>query len=356
MKKAVMFPYHHDIEVVIDNKDYLLDYELLGIISYKEDIDAVMKLNSMLGISDEASYNNLIQNCDALIILDNYRQCKTDKYYRIIDEAIALNKEVVITPQAALELNLEKYDGKYRILQNLSECDFSHIAHKLVNKLYDIDIPVIGIVGQGSYCDKFRTHMILKNVMEKNYNILSISSNSLGALFGCYTIPDFIFANEDFETKIFKFNYFVRYLTERNSYDAILLSIPEGIMPFERQVYHHFGEYPLIMGTAISIDTAVLCPYLIIGEQLENGLKQIMQFCANKFNIPVGLIAVSHVAFEVPYEIGEEIIFEYFKKDMLERYYPHINNLPMLNITNLKSAEDTINSFLSILQENIEII
>ena len=103
-----MFPYHHDIEVVIDNKDYLLDYELLGIISYKEDIDAVMKLNSMLGISDEASYNNLIQNCDTsklfLITIDNVKLINT---IELSMKLSALNKEVVITPQAALELNLK---------------------------------------------------------------------------------------------------------------------------------------------------------------------------------------------------------------------------------------------------------
>ena len=115
-------------------------------------------------------------------------------------------------------------------------------------------------------------------------------------------------------------------------------------------------KYPLIVSTAVTIDIAILCTYFLIGDKLEYGLTKMVEYCENKFNIPIGLVAVSRVSFEVPYDEHEKIFFEYFNKEFLEKYYPHIGNLPMIDVTSIDKAEEAINGLLSTLQDNIEVI
>ena len=69
MKKIVLFPFHHDIETLLKDRELLIDTELTGIISYNEDSPFIEKLCSAYGIANR-SYDELLNECDAVLILD----------------------------------------------------------------------------------------------------------------------------------------------------------------------------------------------------------------------------------------------------------------------------------------------
>lgn len=360
MKKIVCFPYHPDLITLVDHKDALRDFQITGFISFKEDKSLIHLLNQTLGLED-LSYDQLLHDCDTIIMLDNYREYETDKYYQMIEDAVSHQKEIFITPLAQSQLDLDSYQGQYQPLELLPdgmEAIEEEFRYRREIKIYEIDVPVIGVIGQGKNCDKFENQLLLKEVMEEEYKTITVTTNALGVLFGCYTIPSFLYEDHPFQEKIVKFNYYIRKISKLGNPDVILLGIPEGITPFERQEFHHFAEYPLIISSAVSVDVAILCTYYMRGLALESGLIAFVEFCQNKFSVPVGAIAISRTAFEIPEEESEKIIFEYLDKPYLYQYYPDLKriNLPMINMLEREEAVATIKMILRRLEENANVV
>jgi peptide maturation system protein (TIGR04066 family) len=359
VKKIVFFPHHPDLITLIDHNEYLKEYKIAGFISYKEDENIIHQLHQSLGL-EHATYDQLLQNCDAVILIDNYRDYKTDKYYEVIQDAISYQKEVYVTPLAEKQLNLESYQGKYQLLELLPEGvetieeEYRHMSE---SKLYDINVPIIGVIAQGKNCNKFENQLLLQEVVKEEYETITITTNALGALFGCYTTPAFLYEDRPFQEKIFKYNCFIHMISKLGKPDVIILGIPEGITPFRRQEFHHFAEYPLVISTAVPIDTAVLCTYFIPEPVLEDGLKKLVEYCQIKFNIHVGAIAISQTAFDIADE-NERIIFEFLSKTYLSKYYPDMKNytLPLINMLDHKEAAAIIKKSLICLQENVKAI
>ncbi len=356
MKKVLFFPYHPDLKTLIDYSVHLKGYQIAGFISYKEDNRVIHSLNQAIN-HENMPYDELIRDCDAVIILDNYRGYKPDKYYQVINDAIARHKEIYITPLAQSQLDLRNYHGKYQLLEHLPDKvntvkGNSGLIQEI--KIYDIDIPVIGIFGQGKNCGKFESQLLLKSVLEEEYETVTITTNALGALFGCFTIPSFLFEELPFQKKIFKLNYYLKLISKFYDPDVMIIGVPEGIVPFKRKEYHHFAEYPLVVTNAVSIDMAVLCTYFVYGTKIEHGLRSLAEFCQNKFNVPVGAISISRTSIEIPEETHEKIVFEYLDKSYLEKYYPNLRCIktPIINLLNREEAADKIKMSLRMLQEN----
>lgn len=351
MKKIVLFPYHPDLKTLIDQKDALRDVQIIGVLSFEEDKNLMHSLNHTLVLND-VSYDQLLHDCDTVILLDNYRDYETKKYYEVIEDALVLQKEILITPLAQSQLDLKKYINQFQLLELMPDCWKSTRED---NKIYEIDVPVIGVIGQGKHCGKFENQLLLKEILEAEYETITVTTNALGVLFGCYTIPSFLYEDRPFEEKIFRLNQYVRKISKLGNPDVIILGIPEGVLPFERQEYHHFAEYPLIITAAVPIDMAILCTYFMHGLDVENGLKKITEFCHNKFNVTVGAIAMSQTAVEIPSEEYARIIFEYLDKSYLHQYYPDLENinLPIIDLFDRDKAKATIKMSLRRLQENV---
>ncbi|SHH84889.1 peptide maturation system protein, TIGR04066 family [Sporobacter termitidis DSM 10068] len=356
MKKILLFPYHPDLKTLTEHKDFLKGYQIAGFVSYIEDKGLIYSLNQSLGLED-MPYDQLLEESDTVILLDNFRGYDTEKYYQIIKDAISHQKELLITPSAQSQLDLKEYRGQYRLLELLPEgMDAIEEEYTCMQeiKIYDIDVPVIGVFGQGKNCDKFENQLLIKEVLEEEYEAITVTTNALGVLFGCYTMPSFLFENTPFQEKIIKFNHYIRKISKQDNLDVIILGIPEGIAPFEMQEYHHFAEYPLVVSSAVSIDMAILCTYFMRGPKLEYGLKKVAEYCRNKFNVPVGAIAIARTAVEIPNEIHEKLVFAYLDHSYLCKYYPDIKriDLPLINILNREEAAATIKMSLRQLQEN----
>jgi peptide maturation system protein (TIGR04066 family) len=361
MKQVVFFPYHPDILTLLSYKDMLTKYKLVGVVSFKDDHSLVENINNRLGIGD-VPYEQLLSSCDTIVILDNYRGYIDDKYYEIIDSAVKFQKEILISPLAESQLKLDAYNGQYSRLELLigaNTAENNNIEIQTVKKLHDIDIPIMGIFGLGKNCSKFETLLILKRCLEKEYNILCVSSNALGALFDCYTMPAFLYKNISFQDKVIRLNSYINSIAKLADVDMIVLGVPEGIVPFEKEEFHHFAEYPLVVSSAVQIDSAVLCTYFMQNdsyEPIQKILSTYSDLCMGKFNAFVDMYVISKTRFELIGEDYDNIIYEYLDGAFLDKYYPNINtiNLPLISLTNIDEAESTVNNCILRLQENVD--
>ncbi len=365
MKKVVIFPYHPDINAVFRHRKYLKEYKLLGVMSFKEDENVISSFNRQLE-SDQLSDEEMIAIADAVIILDDYRGCRKERYYQIIDLALLNSVEVLITPAAKLQLELGGYVGQYKMLEHLCE-GFERIdgefnvlrEYGMHSKLFDIDVPVIGVMGLGRFCDKFESQIMTKKAMEEEYSVECICSNSLGVLFGCYTMPDFLFDSLPFFEKVIRMNKYIKAVVENTKMDVLIIGVPEGIAAFSEKETNHFGEYPLVISKAVSIDLTILCLYFIWEKISGIGVQNLANEVNIKFSTQTGAVAISRTMYEVPSEDFEKMVYTVLNEQYLYKYYPRqrvLNGIYVVDMLEQDKGVVAIKNCINQLADNVKAI
>lgn len=360
MKKTILFPYHPDIELFLEYRCCLKDIHIIGVCSYKEDLRVVTPLNNTL--KSTGNFEELLKECDQIVLLENYRQYNIDKYYEILDKCIEEKKKVIIVPQLKEELELENYRGKYIVLENLPEVKMIDPERWKFFKRekFMIKTPVIAVLGMGKNCNKFENQILLKKILdEKGYNVVWLSSNPLGAYFGAYTIPYFLFDKKiSFETKVFTFNEFLYHISSTMRPDVFVIGVPEGISEFEIHEYHHFAEYPLVIGSSVQVDSAVLCTYFA-NKLSERGIQEAIYYSGGRFGFPVEMISIGTSLFEVGQK-GKGMTYSFLDKEYIDKYSVPTDiiggNMKIAEVWNKASSKKAIEFMLEKLSCNTNII
>ena len=328
MRKLLLFPYHPDIELLIRQAADLKDVSIVGVCSFREDQSIVDKVNQTLGCA--CDFEERIRQCDAVLLLDDYRESEKKKYYDVIRASLGEGKQVMIMPLLARELDLEEFHGQYIVLSNILKSDFAKTKKEMEwEKIkYTIESPVVAVFGMGKNCCKFENQILLKSILDKEgYKCIWISSNPLGALFGAYTIPDFLYDDcLAFEEKVLRFNHFVYQLSANEKPDVFVIGIPEGISKFSSHEYNHFAEYPLVIGSAVPVDSAVFCTYFMPKADVD-GLKEMIYHCREKFGFPVHMVSIGRTAFERKSEF-KQMAYLFLEEEYLRKHYEAVSGQP----------------------------
>ena len=353
MIKVAFFPYHPDLCILAKNIEKLMGYEICGFLSYKEDAKRIHALNASIGLST-TSYEAVINECDIVILCDNYRGLLTDKYIRIIEYTLQHGKEIFALPVVESQVDFSDYKGQYRILEHLPENQGIEEAHSPVKHIRRINTPIIGIVGQGECCGKFENQILVKTVLDENYETIAITSNPLGALFGHYTTPSILFEEMSFTQKIIKYNQYVRGVEESNNPDAIVLGIPGGIAPYNARSSNNFAEYPLVVSSAVPIDLGVLCVYYNASFSQDSALKEMIHYCKGRFEIQLGAISVSSTYCDFS-TVDDGVTFEHLSREFMHRYHREYENIgiPVMSPLMGEEAKAAIRLCVRQLQENV---
>lgn len=358
MRKIWFFPYHPDMDLLIEQRYRLKNVTILGISSYKEDAVLVDPLNKMLGSS--GNFEKELAECDQLVLLENYRNCKTEKYYEMMEKAISGGVQVVLVPQLAKALDMEDYQGQYITLQNAYEINLSeHVGWEdLEQRKYMIKTPVIVVFGMGKHCNKFENQLLLKEILDRDeYHAVWISSNSLGALFGSHTLPEFLFDNHlSMTEKVLRMNGYLYSLEREKKPDVFLIGVPEGIAEFEKYEFHHFAEYALVIGNAVSVDSAVLCTYYL-NSPLREGIENMAHHSSEKFGFPVDMVSVGRSNYEMV-QGRTDVVYSFLSREYVRRHYVMMDDLQnyIAGVWDKENLQRRMSNLLGRLQENAEAI
>jgi peptide maturation system protein (TIGR04066 family) len=128
-------------------------------------------------------------------------------------------------------------------------------------KLYDINVPVIFVLGTSENTDKFAVQVTLREqFLKRGYCISSISTRRDSEILGLHSIPDFMMeSNFTEKDKILKYNHFVKQLEIEEKPEIIIIGIPGGALPFNRKLHNDFGIMAFEISNALKCDCAVLC-------------------------------------------------------------------------------------------------
>lgn len=358
MKKLMIFPYHPDIECIIDYVEDIYGFGISGIGSYKEDNRLVKKLNQRIGCDSE--FNEIIDDCDCILLLDNYRQYQTYKYYEVIGQGKRLGKKIMAVPSVFQDLNLNEKANSivpFSKEPNFHNPKLERMKYIEEKKMF-IETPVIAVLGMGKNCSKFENQLkLFLDLMKKQYKVTWIASNPLGALWGGYTMPEFLFNEKlSFKTKIFQFNNYIYKLEVEERPDIFIIGVPEGITEFQSGEYNHFAEYPLIVGNAVPIDSAILCTYFVNTPKLQ-GMKELASYVTTKFSAPVDAVSIGKVLFEAEEGSGK-IAYSFLEDFYLKKNYSaeKQENFTLLTLWNKEEYQAGIHTIFDKLQGNADAI
>lgn len=349
MKSLTVFPYQPDFDILMRYQDMLRGHKIRCLASFKENKAILDRIAHKYSIECTTDLFRAAETSDAVLLLDNVGNMVTRDYQSVIQLASQMGKEVLLSPKLYAELDV--CSETCTLLQNfyMQEKDYVHGRMKK-----QITVPVIGVLGLGESCSKFELQLSLyRNLIERGYHPAVFCTNTLGSLFGMYTLPPFLFANDlSFEDKILEFNYMLFKMQKHKEPDQFVIGFPSGIMPLGyNDEFNHFAEVPLILGNAVTCDSGILSIYFPDWIN-DDYLADLGQYCFNKFNVPIDAFFLAKQKLDYSLEFEKHSVL-YLNDEFIDKHYPNLMNVRHNIIDAYTSgAEYTIPEFLDEIEMN----
>lgn len=299
MKRTALYPFNNDTRVILKNLNLLHELSIETILCSVEEYNYI-KRNKVSGdIPVLTDYKKVIDNVDALLFCDNIWELKIEGYKKRLSYAMAKEKDIYLSSILYKQIGKEFF-GNYQI--NLTNPNWIQERYE-VGTLFDIRVPVISVMGLGENCDKFSLQIELaKSIKSRGYRALMITSNPLGSIFDMVPLPERMYNSEvSLYEKIIQFNHSLYTLVLKRNPDVIVIGCPSGIMPINRYCSNFYGEIPLVISNAVSIDISILCLYYMSNIQPDT-YEELLKYCQFKLNVSSVNFCISRQACGINYE------------------------------------------------------
>lgn len=352
-KKLLVFPLTYSNREIVLYKKYMKEYTLTAAVVWNQtDLRFIRnKLINTKEIFITEEYEKALAKCDAVLFLDDENMNISNPIYKdYIQKALNSNKEI-------------RFSKKCRELLDIS---YSDICAELNNReilqetayIKYIDVPVIGVMGLGDFCNKFSSEIEIASFFrEQGYQVIHFGSKDFDGILREKRYPDFLFNQKYSVTKrILGWNQYLFDICNEKSPDLIVLGMPGGIMPLNNKILNEFGEIPFIISNGIRIDVGVLCSYFY--EKVDqNYLTEYKNFCKYKLNCDVKWICVSNSACRFEQD-SEESALEYlhYEPEIANKMVIDIKtekNMNFFNILNDTSREEMMQQLYEELTESV---
>lgn len=261
------------------------------------------------GLPDDLSWNHEVPVCtmedvikssalpfDKVIILDS-NVIHYEEYEKTVEIFIKKGIGIVLSTNIYDAMLLDKYRGRNTDIidiQDLKTAQHRIVLENNVMKVKkEINVPVISVMGIGYHVSKFDVQLYLRKYFLKHgYRVAQIGSKKISALFGFYSVPDFMFhsqySNAD---KIFRFNEFVKKIEVLEKPDVIIIGVPEPILPLNKKHPFSFGICAYEMLNAVDTDYNILM--LMNGDYSEEFESEMRNVCKYRYNVELDDFVVS---------------------------------------------------------------
>lgn len=272
----------------------------------------------------ETDFESELIKSDCLWVVDSELELDFENYIKDkIMLAVNHGKQVLCTRKLAKEEETKLRDLVPPELW-ITEFPEEEMIKKRENELYDIDVPVVYIIGVSKEVNSVEQYIKLKHALEKEYKIILFSDTKEVELFdNCYWLSMF-WSDKilDQSERMIKANHFIKEIETRESPDIILIGMTSGLSYFGRKVVENFGLHAYGLSKVVKPDcviTNVFCGNYDIQMLSDLGaeIKNIVGIEPDYFNmvnkcIEPGKSEIEHKICTV--EVGEEIVERYVKQ------------------------------------------
>ncbi|TGY91101.1 TIGR04066 family peptide maturation system protein [Petralouisia muris] len=322
MKKLAIFPFIYEYRELIMYSDYIKNYELTSCITLNEaDTQCLRKefgAVSSIRISEE--FDGAIEDCDIVLYMYNPDiLLGKEEYQNKIARTRQLGKDVLFSRECHEYLYSEEM--KENSILDAGNWNINIFLDEKVQYLKSIEIPAIGIMGLGRFCNKFCTELeVCEFFKAKGYKVLHFGSKEWVNLYGGRLIPGFIFERSvSVTTRILKWNQYLFDVCNKEQPDLVIIGMPGGIMPLNNKILNDYGEVPFILANGIKMDIGILCAFFY--EQVdEKYFDEYRNYCKYKMNCPVDFINISNTSCRFNLDSQESILEYLHYKNNISNY------------------------------------
>lgn len=214
-------------------------------------------------VKDFEEYND--KDYDAVALVDSFKELDFEK--------IVYPKLKLLAPMGKDIICLKKIDSScIKLLEEL--CNNNNVSFQYFvdekkpdmpqfTNILDIDVPVVFVLGLGDRTQKFNIQLSLwEGLKSLGYNVSQIGSKNYCNIFGFHPFPSFMFSNNIIEQdKVILFNRMVKKIKTKEKPDIIVIGIPGGIMPINKDIAQGFGIIPYMLSQAVKADASILSIY-----------------------------------------------------------------------------------------------
>lgn len=301
MKKLMVFPFTYTNREIVMYRKYMKEYKLVAAVVWNQtDLRFILdKFRTATDVFITDEYEKALVMCDAVLFQGyNNMDISNSIYRNYIQRAFEGGKKVYFSKECQKFLDYK-----------CDECNVEESVKIENTYIKNIDIPAIGIMGLGDFCNKFCCEVEVTTFFrEKGYHVIHFGSKDFAGVLGEKRYPDFLF-NQSYSVtqRILGWNQYLFDLCNREMPDLIILGMPGGIMPLNNKILNDFGEIPYIIANGIRIDTGVLCSYFY--EKVEKRyLTEYKNYCKYKLNCDVEWICISNSSCRFELDSKESIL------------------------------------------------
>lgn len=196
----------------------------------------------------------------------------------------------------------------------------------------EIKTPVLVVCGLSEKTQKFDIQLFVRELLEKEgYKISQIGSRTYSKLFNMYNFPSYMLEKNDEQDKIHYFNKFVKEIELKETPDLIIIGVPGGVMPYDKDHANGFGVLNYLVSNAVNVDYTMLSlAYNDYDEGFFQYLNEFMKYRYDYSKIKFHLSNVFHDIYGDKRIEGERII--YVGDSSIVKKMKTLNNQDIFNV------------------------
>lgn len=291
MSKLLVYPYEEELNVfcrfpqLVQGYDSVLPISPKGLGLVGQDA-AKCDGGPPTGQIVSSDLESALLQCEGIFI--NYAPqsaLKAESYWKALDLALKNDKPVTITESLRAFLEEKGYMA-FPDSVKVTGYSVEDTLATVLEKLYEIPVPIITVLGVGDKSNKFDLQLGLADFFKKaGYNVSLLGTKEYTSLFGFMPLPQFLFEGGCQKEKILQFNHFVYKLSMETHPDIIIVGCPGAIMPNNPFKFDDYGELAFVIGNALNADISVLSLYAM--SYNNQALEHLHSLCKYRHNANV---------------------------------------------------------------------
>ena len=287
-QKLAVFPYDSELSCLWKYSDLLQEYEIGCLIvprgcGLTDQEIPVLSNGQMVSVKVQDEFSRIESNSiDAIWITEGINRMDRNIAIKMVDVLLDMKKKILYTSTICDEV--KDIILRSNMSLNLSETNGDKNELSPSTYQYPIDVPVIMVLSTSIMTEKFEVQLsIRKRLQEKGYKVAHVGTKSFCNLFGSHPIPDWFFDRKYTEAeKISLFNILLKNIEKEEKPDAIVVGVPEGIIPLTKKHHFNYGVYAFEICCAVAPDYVILAlPYGEYNDEFYEEMKILCQYRLN---------------------------------------------------------------------------
>ena len=268
-KKALLCTYNLNNYVLVRYRELLSEYEIIGIdipgVKFLKNRDwAYLYMGENLGKSFSEKYD---EDYEVVILGDGTQDYDFSILEKKVREFSRVGKDICML----YELSEKHAKILLKLCLDNSVNFYTHTGMKVDfpkveiddNRIFEMDVPVILVVGITEQTKKLDCVLNVKSHFEKcGYKVSAIGSKKFSDLFGIHAFPEFMYGDMREDKKILYFNAICKNIEYFEKPDIFVIGVPGGVVSYNSSFTNFFGILPYEISQAVEPDHVItIIPY-----------------------------------------------------------------------------------------------